>query len=65
MISTNNETGSVLFRFYIAYIANKGTICDILLSGDRDVLLSDELGFVGGLFDAATNPIVQTSKFIC
>ena len=64
-ISSNDETSSVIFRFFVAYTANKGTICDILPSGARYVLLFDELDCVGGIFDAASDPIGQTSKLIC
>ena len=64
-VATNDETGSVLFRFLIAYIAKKRAIGEIIPSWDRGVLLSDELYCVGGLFDASADPIGQTSKLIC
>ena len=50
LISTNDKTGSVIFRFFIAYIANKGNIGDILPSGDRDILLYDNFDCVGWIF---------------
>ena len=65
LVSTNDEAGSILLIFFIAYILDKGTISDILSSGSRDVLLSDELDCVGGILYATSDSIGQTSKFIC
>ena len=56
-ISSDEKTGSVIFNFFISYTEKKGTIGDIRPSGARYVLLFDELDRVGGIFDAASDPI--------
>ena len=41
LVSSNDETGSVLLSFFIAYIVDKGNISDILSPGAWYVLPSD------------------------